>query len=183
MEKHPRLSELSQRVSRNRAGSIKISTKTGRALLEYGAPMRVLVGVVLLFCGCASRQIGPDDQGHVVDLAGCGAAGASCSDDASCCSGSCIDRSANGVGQCSVLADGDMTLAYSDMANVPHVCNSTCSTCPGPCCGNACCQPGEWCDTATSTCHCGTGPACYESYICVGGPIGGCGTMCQPTLH
>lgn len=50
-------------------------------------------------------------------------------------------------------------------------------------CFGTCCNAGEWCDPSTSTCRCGTGPACGTGKVCAsGGPIGpgnnGCGSIC-----
>jgi hypothetical protein len=69
---------------------------------------------------------------------------------------------------------------WGDLAGIS--CISACNRCAlGPCCGSICCNAGEWCDTTTNTCHCGSGPACAQGQMCSrGGPIGGdyCGNIC-----
>jgi hypothetical protein len=63
-------------------------------------------------------------------------------------------------------------------------CTASCNRCPnGPCCGNACCGKGEWCDATTNTCKCGDSAACSGGNFCAsGGPPSpnqsACGTLC-----
>jgi hypothetical protein len=82
--------------------------------------------------------------------------------------------------------------AASDLAQVGSFdlrgaqCVSACNRCTsGVCCGQSCCGAGEWCDEATSTCHCGQGPACTDGNHCAsGGPIAPgqtCGAICCGT--
>ncbi len=57
--------------------------------------------------------------------------------------------------------------------------SGTCAA--GPACGTRCCGMGEWCDTSTSTCYCGSAPACMSGDTCAAaGPVGGdaCGIIC-----
>ncbi len=66
-------------------------------------------------------------------------------------------------------------------------CVAACDRCPrGPCCGNACCGLGEWCDRSSGfpICRCGNGSACLMPNTCQ--PIGfstpnGCGDICCST--
>ena len=96
-----------------------------RAALAYGAGMRILVGLGLLLCACASRQIdvGPIDQGAgSIDLA-VGSNGGN----------------GNGGSGGTIGAVADLSVATNlDMVSVQHVCSSTCNSCAGPCCGSAC---------------------------------------------
>jgi hypothetical protein len=64
------------------------------------------------------------------------------------------------------------------------VCTSTDARCTNSVyCGNACCQPGEWCDDTTNLphCRCGTtGTSCTAPDIC-GAPLQSCGFICCGT--
>jgi hypothetical protein len=61
------------------------------------------------------------------------------------------------------------------------VCTSTDTRCTNSVfCGNACCQPGEWCDNTTNLPHCrcgNTGASCSAPDIC-GAPNRVCGVGC-----
>ena len=62
------------------------------------------------------------------------------------------------------------------------VCTSTDARCTNGAvfCGNACCQPGEWCDNSTNLphCRCGTtGAGCTAPDLC-GAPTSACGVVC-----
>jgi len=67
----------------------------------------------------------------------------------------------------------------------PHVCGvqASCTRCnDGACCGDTCCNRGEWCDTsgASPTCRCGTGSACSNGNECTA-PLNSndrCGLIC-----
>jgi hypothetical protein len=61
-------------------------------------------------------------------------------------------------------------------------CTSTDARCTNSSvfCGNACCQPGEWCDNTTNLPHCrcgNTGSGCTAPDIC-GAPTSACGVLC-----
>ncbi len=66
-----------------------------------------------------------------------------------------------------------------------HLCGpqASCSRCKGgACCGDSCCNQGEWCDTtgAAPTCRCGSSAACTDGNACTA-PLGGadqCGVIC-----
>ncbi len=66
-----------------------------------------------------------------------------------------------------------------------HVCGpqATCTHCNnGACCGDSCCNQGEWCDTSggTPVCRCGSAGACTDGNSCTA-PLGGadqCGVIC-----
>jgi hypothetical protein len=64
---------------------------------------------------------------------------------------------------------------------VGMVCTSTDARCTNSVfCGNACCQPGEWCDNTTNLPHCrcgSTGASCSAPDIC-GAPNSVCGFGC-----
>jgi hypothetical protein len=70
-------------------------------------------------------------------------------------------------------------------ASGAHVCGvqAGCTRCnDGACCGDTCCDHGEWCDTtgATPVCRCGTGNACANGNVCTA-PLNSndkCGLIC-----
>lgn len=68
------------------------------------------------------------------------------------------------------------------LVDLARNCAPNCSRCQsGVCCGNLCCNEGEYCDVQTNSCRCGNGPACRIDQICAtGGPIGQnqCGSIC-----
>jgi len=75
-------------------------------------------------------------------------------------------------------ADGQAGAGGTSGQNVAHVCqpDPSCSSwCTrGACCGNQCCNAGEWCDTsgpAGPGCRCGSQQACNGAWVCLPGGL------------
>ena len=80
------------------------------------------------------------------------------------------------------LKRADLGGGTTDLAEgPPAMCLSSCNRCAGGgCCGTACCNEGEWCDS-TQHCRCGLAAGCGPNLICAtGGPsmLGQCGSIC-----
>jgi hypothetical protein len=93
-----------------------------------------------------------------------------------------VDGAAGAVGGDAFTTDTDKGPPDGGGA---HVCapDAGCSRCTtGVCCGNGCCNAGEWCDLsgASPTCRCAQGPTCPAPYICTSvlGLRDTCGYVC-----
>jgi hypothetical protein len=136
-------------------------------------PLQFLcLGLALGAFGCTrSNGLAIDDDG------GCGL---DCVDLAVGDGGSAGDLRRRDGGPVVDLAKPPPPADLSGISCVPS-CNH-CQT--GVCCPggvNACCGPGEWCDSS-GQCRCGQATACTKGDVCSsGGPIGGpgmCGSIC-----
>ena len=90
-----------------------------------------------------------------------------------------------GCGSVTTTTDASGTGGGSGGTGAAHVCGvqSGCTRCnDGACCGDTCCNQGEWCDTTgpAPVCRCGTGNACGNGNLCTA-PLNSndkCGLLC-----
>jgi len=90
-----------------------------------------------------------------------------------------------GCGSVTSTTDASGTGGGTGGTSAPHVCGvqAGCSRCnDGACCGDTCCNQGEWCDAsgASPVCRCGTGNACGNGNLCTA-PLNSndkCGLLC-----
>ncbi len=160
----------------------------------YHAGMRraVLALSMVVACGGDSPSTGADAAGGPTDSAP-PADDATVTDapvvdalvvDAPAPDGPVTDIDGGGVstGDSGVIVPGDGGVIFPADGGAGLWCVPAPPGCPvGPPCGASCCRTGEWCDTATATCHCGSGSACLAGDTCEPfGPVGPdeCGSIC-----
>ena len=146
--------------------------------------MRLLLAFSLALASCSSTPNG--GCGSIGQRCCTGGGVSSCGVGLTCVNGVCSAANADLAGaDLSGGGGGDMAHAVPDLASSPDgasPCSPNGNCTQGPLCGDACCGPGQYCDSTgiNPQCSCGGGPACPSGSSCVSNIPVACGSVCCP---